>query len=398
VNVDKLNAGTPDRSIWTRQEIQGLVRVSRAVALHTEIRSLLDMLAEEARTVIHSDAVSILLNEARGGFALVASRGLSDDYKGFLRGDFVNFGRSVSRAAADQLEPMVIDDLPNNPILDRHPSDELLDSMRREGFTALIAVPLTAGSRNLGVLNLYRTRKSRWTRAEVELASVFSQHAADAIDSARLLDSHRRQVESLERLVRVLRDQTHEYANRLHALSGLLAVGENRKAQQFLAQLMALHHENYAAIVDRVHDPMLAGLLVAQMSLGRQRGVDVRLHRTTHVAALPSRSGRPELITIVSNLIQNAIEATVSQPPSRRRVSVRITQSAREVRVTVRDWGSGIDLESAGPIFDRGVSCKEGHAGLGLALIDEAVSAVNGEISVRSEAAGTTFRVVLPLG
>jgi sensor histidine kinase regulating citrate/malate metabolism len=262
----------------------------------------------------------------------------------------------------------------------------------------MLTVPLTAGARNLGVLNLYRTRIGEWETGEVEMASIFAQHAASAIDSARLIDSQRIQVEALEGLVRVLTDQTHEYANRLHALSGLLAVGETREAEQFLSQLMALHHENYAMVIERVHDPILAGLLVAQMSIGRQRGVDVRLHRRSHVESLSPTVGRSEVVTIVANLIQNAIEATVvSKAKAQRRVNVWITQNKNQVTMTVRDWGEGLDSRAVEAMFDRGFSAKDGHPGIGLALVADAVAAANGEVKVRSESPGTSFRVTLPL-
>jgi signal transduction histidine kinase len=391
----KISDGT--ESAWSRTEVDALLRVSRAVALEADLPGLLDILAEEARMVTRSDSASILLNEPNGGFALGASKGLSDGYKRFLQGHFISFGRSVSRLAVDELEPLVVDDVATHPIFARTDSPELLRFAAKEGYRSMVAVPMIAGARNLGVLNLYRNQPSDWSKSEIELTLIFSQHAASAIDSASLIDSQRRQVEALERLVTVLRDQTHEYANRLHALSGLLALGETREAQRFLSQLMAVHHENYSSVIDRVHDPILAALLVAQMGVGRQRGVDVRLHRSSHVEVLPERLGRPEMVTILANLIQNAIEATVSLPGGRRRVSVRITQAPASLSVTVRDWGDGIQPDAVERMFGRGESGKDGHPGIGLALVSDAVAAANGTVTVRHGRPGTTFKVLLPL-
>jgi len=195
--------------------------------------------------------------------------------------------------------------------------------------------------------------------------------------------------------VRVLRDQTHEYANRLHALSGLLALGKTREAQGFLAQLMTLHHENYASVIERVHNPILAGLLLAQMSVARQRGVEVRLHRNTHLEALPPSLGGAEAVTIVSNLIENAVEAVSGLPPYRRRVSVRIIQSSKTMSVVVRDWGPGIEASDE-KLLSRGHTSKEDHAGIGLALVSEAVTSADGTIEIRRLATGTAFHVTLP--
>jgi sensor histidine kinase regulating citrate/malate metabolism len=259
-----------------------------------------------------------------------------------------------------------------------------------------VSVPLLVGSHSFGVLSLYRALPGEWAASEVELTSTFAQHAAAAISSARLSEAKRRQVEALERLVSVLRDQTHEYANRLHALAGLHALGETQEATEFLARLMTLHHDNYATVIERVHHPVLAGLLVAQMSVARQRGVEVRLDRRTRFESLPDSLGSAEAVTIVANLIDNAVEAVAQMPPARRKATVRIVEAREHLTITVRDFGPGIAPEKTEAILERGVSSKAGHAGIGLALVCEAVASADGEITIASTEHGTTFRVHLP--
>lgn len=385
----------PQRA-WGRAEVEALLRVSDAAALATDLSAVLDVIATEACNVTRAKAASILLAETGGAFRLAASRGLSSEYDSFLRSSFISHGHSTSRAAATELKPIVIDDMMRDPRVDDPDARDWKRFAEREGYTALISVPLLAGSRNSGVLNLYRVQPGRWLEAEVELAAMFAQHAASAIDSARLIDSQRRQLEALEHLIRVLRDQTHEYANRLHALSGLLALGETREAQRFLAQLMTVHHDNYASVIERVHEPILAGLLVAQMSVARQRGVDVRLHRQTRLEALPEALGSAEAVTIVANLIENAVEAVSGEAAHRRKALVRISQNRGSVTISVRDWGPGIEkpLEL---VSERGVSTKEGHPGIGLALVSEAVHSAHGSLTARRLSKGTAFTVVLPL-
>lgn len=382
---------------WNRHEVDALMRVSTTAALNSRVDDVLEVIATEACHVTRATAASILVAEPGDRFSLGASVGLSEDYNRFLQGHFIAHGRSASRVAATQLEPIVIDEIPTDPFFDQPEAAEFRQFARREEFRALLSVPLIASTRTFGVLNLYRNDSGPWRAAEIELASTFAQHAAGTIDSARLIDAQRRQVEALERLVQVLRDQTHEYANRLHALSGLHALGKTREAQQFLAQLMTIHHENYASVIERVHHPILAGLLIAQMSVSRQRGVDVRLHRQTSLDRLPPSVGSAEAVTIVANLIENAVEAVSSMPPSRRRASVRITESRRAATITVRDFGPGLGADTSDEeIFSRGKTSKAGHAGIGLALVAEAVGSANGTIAVQSTERGTTFTVTLP--
>jgi GAF domain-containing protein len=382
---------------WSRREVEALLRVSEAAAFEANLEDVLDVIAGEACHVTRSKAASILLAEPGGVFRLAASKGLSGDYNRFLQSSFISHGHSSSRVAASQLEPVVIDDMTQDRRVNHPEAREWKRFARHEGYSALISVPLIVGSRSSGVLNLYRAESGPWLGAEVELAATFAQHAASAIDSARLIDSQRRQLEALEQLIRVLRNQTHEYANRLHALSGLLALGETREAQGFLAQLMTVHHDNYASVIERVHHPILAGLLVAQMSVARQRGVEVRLHRQTRLESLPETLGSAEAVTIVANLIENAVEAVSGQPADRRKASVRISQNRDCVSIAVRDWGGGLDtpLEE---VSARGRTSKRDHAGIGLALVSEAVESAHGSIVARGLKNGTVFTVTLPCG
>lgn len=383
---------------WTRYEIDALLRVTRAVALHQDLPALLDYLASEACTLTQADACSIMLSEPRGGFALAAARGLSPNYTKFLQGDFFRFGPSGADYVVERLEPLVVNDIRTDTFYHRPESRELLESATREGYAALLSVPMVSSARGIGALAVYRLEATRpWSDADIEFMSVLGQHAAGVIEQARFVAAERGRAEALAGLVAVLRDQTHEYANRLHALSGLLALGATQDAREFLSQLVSLHQESHASVVERINDPIVAGLLVAQMGIGRQRGVDVRLHRASQVDVLSPALGRLELVTILANLTQNAIEATVDQPARRRRVTVRVSQGDRALRITVRDWGEGADGPAVAAMFDRGVSGKEDHAGIGLALVAEAVASLDGDIRVEPHAVGTSFHVVLPL-
>ncbi|MGH2938430.1 MAG: ATP-binding protein [Solirubrobacterales bacterium] len=371
------------------------MRVSTAAALDTPLDELLKVIAVEASHVTRAGAASILLTEPGPHLRLGASIGLSDDYIGFLQGTDLAIGRNNAQEAAVRLEPVILDDLRSAPLRDATEMP-LRVAAEREGFASLMSVPLIAGRQSFGAMSLHRRLPGPWFPSEVELASTFAQHAAGAIDTSRLSESKRRQLEALERLVGVLREQTHEYANRLHALSGLHALGETEEAERFLAQLMTLHHDNYASVIERVHHPVLAGLLVAQMSVARQRGVEVRLSQKTKIESLPKSLGSAEAVTIIANLIENAVEAVANMPSSRRKATIRFVEKNGDLTIKVRDFGPGIAPEAVEKIFDRGTSSKEGHPGIGLALVSEAVASANGEISVDAKPRGTCFTVTLP--
>jgi GAF domain-containing protein len=379
------------------EEIEARLRVSRAVGQHRRVGDVLDVIATEAREVTRAKAASILLAAPNEDiFRLAASSGLSADYERFLESRFVSCGESSSRQATKLRRPVAIDDVVNDPGVNRPEAREWKRFAVREQYRASLSVPLLAGSQSSGVLNLYRAEVGPWLAAEIEVAVTFAQYAASAIHSAKLMDAQRRQVEALERLVNVLRDQTHESANRLHAVSGLLALGEYDDAKEFLAELVAIHHDSHAAVVERVQHPIIAGLLIAQISIARQRGVAVHLDQRSNLRNLPPLLGAAETVTIVANLIENAVEAVSDAPAGRRRASVRINQCRSKLVIAVRDWGPGIPAGQKQDVFIRGHSSKRGHRGIGLALVSDAVASAGGSLTVRNVNPGASFLAVLP--
>jgi OmpR-family two-component system manganese-sensing sensor histidine kinase len=104
---------------------------------------------------------------------------------------------------------------------------------------------------------------------------------------------------------------------------------------------------------------------------------------------------------ILSNLIDNAIRYT----PENGNVTIDIKQTAdnKFIVISISDTGPGIGKEDLPYIFDRfyrtdkSRSRKTGGVGLGLAVVKEFTSLLNGKIEVKSEIGkGTTFYMYLP--
>lgn len=109
-------------------------------------------------------------------------------------------------------------------------------------------------------------------------------------------------------------------------------------------------------------------------------------------------SDKNRLLTILNNLISNAIRyqnSKIANPF----VSVKIETFPTETIILVKDNGIGIDKESQAKIFDMfyRVSQESVGSGLGLYIVKEAVSKLNGDIKVQSEIGiGTTFLIKIP--
>ncbi len=138
-------------------------------------------------------------------------------------------------------------------------------------------------------------------------------------------------------------------------------------------------------------DMVLNDVIKEQLELARQR--DVRLLTELQPQALTFEFDPDLLRLAVSNLVQNAIQA------SRVGGEVRITahEINGNVQICVRDRGEGIPKGSLESIFNPFFTTKPDGVGLGLAIVAKIIDEHGGRIQVSSEAgSGTTFELNLP--
>ncbi|WP_432971366.1 sensor histidine kinase [Dactylosporangium sp. CA-233914] len=192
-----------------------------------------------------------------------------------------------------------------------------------------------------------------------------------------------------------LRAQAHEAANRLHTILSLIELGRTEEAIGFAANELAVAQRLTDRVVGAVREPALAALLLAKAAQAAERGVELEVAPDAEVPVAGLPAG--DLVTIVGNLLDNAIDAAVAAPPPRRVEFAAVADGgALELRVT--DSGPGLDPADVTHAFERGWSTKPAAGnpvgrGLGLALVGQAVHRHGGTIAVD----GAAFTVRLPL-
>jgi GAF domain-containing protein/anti-sigma regulatory factor (Ser/Thr protein kinase) len=376
-------------------EIGAMLAVSRRVAAGGPLSAILDAISAEAARVVEGARGTgiMLVTGGRGRLRLAGSHGLSPGYGERLRDWPVphGIGQGGSGLALQEQATVVIEDSDGDERF--RPWRELA---RMEGYRSVVSVPLLAGGASIGALNAYRASPGAWAPEQLELLRFFAQHAASAVQTAQLLDRQAEQVVALRRLIRTLEEQTHEHANRLHAVSGLLALGELDEAGRFLESVETLQRDMRASLVERVRHPILAGLLMAEAAIALQRNIALDVDPETAIERMPSSVSDSQVITIVGNLLDNAFDAVAEMAPERRRVRFRATADDQRTIIEVRDWGKGIAPGSEGRLLERGVSSKRDHVGVGLTLVQEAARAAMGRLDVRRHSDGVAMIVSLP--
>ncbi len=232
-------------------------------------------------------------------------------------------------------------------------------------------------------------RRSGWS------PHLLRRACSGAVRTAQLLDQRGQQLAALQRLVRGLREQTHEHANRLHAVSGLLALDEIEEAKQFLHVLEAAHTTIRETLDARIQVPTVAGLVLAEAVVAAQRGIRLVIDERSRLTRLPAAVTDTQIVTLLGNLLDNALDAVATLPTARRQVTLLIDDRHGAMVIAVSDLGDGLP-DTARSIFAGGVTTKAGHQGIGLSLVRNTVTAAMGTIDASSGDGVTTIRVSIP--
>jgi len=296
------------------------------------------------------------------------------------------------------------------------------DIYRSGHIGAVMAAPITAGERRLGVLVLFAERPPIFEVSDREITQLLADQAAVILESRALID-HAARVRAREEATRLKEDFLSAAAHDLKTpLTTVVAQAQflERKAMrdpsapsdlqglqrivregQRLAALVtdlldAARLEQGKLVSDR--EPVDLGALVSDVVARQHPGVHA--HDLDVRGAIVGNYDRRRIEQLVENLIENARKYSPAATP----VSVAVWQAEGEAHISVRDQGIGIPPADLPKIFERfsrasNVDDRRFHGmGLGLYICRGIVEEHGGRIWAESEVGkGSTFHVTLPL-
>ncbi|MCK8677529.1 sensor histidine kinase [Streptomyces lichenis] len=219
------------------------------------------------------------------------------------------------------------------------------------------------------------------------------------------------ELDSERGFTQALRSQAHEAANRLHTVVSLIELGRVQEAVEFATAELELAQALTDRVVDAVGEPVLAALLLGKAAEANERGVEFVLTEDSRIddGLLPPTLPSRDLVTILGNLVDNALEAA-GRSEAGSRVTVTARADADELLLSVADTGPGIGPGDRDAVFERGWSTRGAGRGLGLALVRQAVHRGGGTIELGADTgtrsgsgtrtgtgSGARFTVRLPL-
>lgn len=192
-----------------------------------------------------------------------------------------------------------------------------------------------------------------------------------------------------------LRSQAHEAANRLHTVVSLIELGRSEEAVEFATAELELAQALTDEVVAAVGEPVLVALLLGKAAQAHERGIELVV--TPECGAIETGPGVPparDLVTVLGNLVDNALDALTGVPGGR--ITVTVRRDAAGLLLRVADNGPG--LPEGVDVFRRGWSGKGEGRGLGLALVRQVAQRHGGTVEAGdAPGGGAAFTARLPL-
>jgi signal transduction histidine kinase len=398
-----------DRTLEERNEENAALRsLARQTAEVSDTSALLSILCEAATAQCGGHGATLISVEG-GEAELVSGVGILAPAQGWR---FPIVG-SLARDVVESRKVAMVEDF---AVTERPLAKRMADI----SIGPLIAAPLVAHERVLGVLAVARDRRSvPFATRDAQRLGVVADHAALALWKSQLLE----QAQEADRAKgRFLATMSHELRTPLTALAGYeellvdAVLGPLSDSQREVLERMHFVTEHLAAMIEEVlaytsletggeivrpTDFLAADLVSAVAAVVQPLADQKKMPVVSESAAQPIRitTDIDKARQILVNLAGNAIKFT-----ERGEIRIGVRLDAKDVRFAVSDTGIGIAKSDLQRLFkpftqlDSGLTRKHGGTGLGLYISHRLARLLRGRIDVESELGkGSTFTLVLPL-
>jgi len=230
--------------------------------------------------------------------------------------------------------------------------------------------------------------------AAVLLSLTLTQKLLFIAKQERLFELQQYHIEQLQEMNKIIKTQRHDFVNHLQIVYGLMQLGQVEEAQSFISELFTEVQISGEAL--RLAIPELSALLLVKTGLATSRNISFRIEVRSDLSQINVRPF--DLVAIMGNLINNALEAVENLPVAERRVQFQVFENTGYFIMQTRNPGF-IPRDLRAMIFTPGFSTKSDSTdrGLGLATIKHLTETYNGFVVVSSNLhKGTCFTVGFP--
>lgn len=210
-------------------------------------------------------------------------------------------------------------------------------------------------------------------------------------------------LDAVQDMADALRAQRHEFANRMHAVLGLINLGKIEQAEDYLREVMEAGPK-IAQVpgLEAIQDAYLAAFISAKAVRAHELGIELRVSPQSMLfGQIASAHDAQDATAVLGNLLDNAFTAALSAD-AEPWVEIDLLSEGNTLHIAVADSGSGITTDE--DVFARDVSTgshlgNEHGRGVGLPLIKRLAQARSGDVWIADRGAdgsGAVFAARLP--
>ncbi len=206
------------------------------------------------------------------------------------------------------------------------------------------------------------------------------------------------QLTKVQAFAELLRVQTHDYSNKLNLIGALIQMGQTEQAIELIGQESKGSQAQIHHLLERIQDPVLAGLLVGKYHKARELNVILELNPDSLLGSITRKDMLERVVSILGNLIDNAIEAAIRASDTRTpKVRVTVDETSKTLLFDVEDSGFGLG-DDKDVIFTPQYSSKSGaEHGIGLYLVKTNLDSCRGSLEIgESDLMGARLSVYIP--
>jgi signal transduction histidine kinase/DNA-binding response OmpR family regulator len=308
-------------------------------------------------------------------------------------------------------------------------SNASTESPQAGGVGTMLGLPMTRDGQLIGVLALARKQVDPFSAKQIELATVFADQAAIAIENVRLINEIREKGWQLERALQhksqFLATMSHELRTPMNGVLGMIDVLEAEGPGKDQTHTLNMMRESAQVLLRNINDLLdysrieagalrleelpfvLKDLIDGAVEVFKPQATRKGLSLVGIVASSPADAfiGDPTRVRqIIFNLLSNALKFTDRGGVMLRASAEPIDGNIARVVLAVTDTGIGISSEQQARLFkpfsqvDSSITRRFGGSGLGLSIVKQLAELMQGDVTVSSlPGSGATFIVTLKL-
>jgi len=401
-------------------ELRALGEVSQAVNSTLDLETVLTTIVQRAVQLSGTEAGAIyVFDETPQEFHLRATYGMSEAMIAAITDQRIGSSHVYIGPATTQRIPVQVADLRNEP------ASPVNDIILRDGFRAVLIIPLLRPDHIVGALVARRKAPGEFPKATIDLLQTFADQSVVAIQNARLFseigEKSKQLAEASQHKSQFLANMSHELRTPLNAILGYTELildgiyGDTPQKAQDVLKRIDSNGRHLLGLINDVLDlsKIEAGQLTLTLTdyvvrdvvynvysavepLASGKGLNFKVDIQADLS--PGRGDARRLTQVLLNLVGNAIKFTDSGE-----VVIKAAAIEDSFILSVHDTGPGISEADQAKLFqefqqaDNSITKAKGGTGLGLAISKRIVELHGGRIWLESQLGqGSTFSLTLP--